>query len=294
MATAHPKNINKNTQLYYELMNSSLYHDPRFYREPVQDDTIGREEHEHVHVQEHEDASKPREHKEPRIIIYSSPTVTWSVACWGDEHEPVGEHVKKYRGKRSDLSDAYYSDCDDEVVVLSKIEAGVLGIFVWGATYYNNMQLGHLACALAKSINVTSSAIAALADEMGEIRKSVLQNHLATDYILLRMGHGCEEFDGLCCFDIKDKSQFIESKLKALHNITTHLTDSNALRHIWHVLTSWLPDFGWLKEMFLGIVIILIIGLISCIRVKSIPLCELCFRCCKAKKPEVKRKIFSQ
>ncbi|KAG8134145.1 hypothetical protein E2320_011843 [Naja naja] len=130
MATAHAKNINKNTKLYYEVINSSLYHDLRFYREPVPDDTVVREEH------------------EPHIIIYTYPTLRWPVAHWGAEHESIGEHVKKHRGKRSDLSDAYSSDCDDEVVVLSKVEA-------------------------------------ALADEMGEIRKSVLQYRVAFDYILL-------------------------------------------------------------------------------------------------------------
>ncbi|KAG8147216.1 hypothetical protein E2320_022713, partial [Naja naja] len=233
MATADTKNINKETKLYYEVMNSSLYHDPGFYREPVSDDTVEREEHEHSQVHEHEDASK---HKEPHIIIYTYPTVHWPVARWGAaEHEPVDEHVKKYRGKRSALSDAYSANCDDEVVVLSKVEAGILGIFAWGATYYNNLQLGHLACALAKSINI-------------------------------------------------------------LHNITTHLThvtDSNALKNIWNGLTSWLPDLTWIKEVFLGIVIIIVIGLISCICIQCMPMCKLFFHCCRLKNG-VKCKSFSQ
>ncbi|KAG8147221.1 hypothetical protein E2320_022721 [Naja naja] len=262
MATAHAKNINKETKLYYEVMNSSLYHDPRFFREPVLDDTVERDGHVHSHVHEHEAESK-----------HAYPTVHWL----------------KYRGKRSVLSDAYSEDCNDEVEVLSKVEAGFLGIFTWGATYYNNLQLGHLACALAKSINVTSSAIAALADEMGEIRKSVLQNRVAIDYVLLRMGHGCKEFDGMCCFDISDKAHFIESKLKVLYNITmhlTHITDSNAFKKIWDGLTSWLPDLTWLKEVFFGVVIIIVIGLISCICIQCMPVCKLFFRCCKVTKPK--------
>ncbi|KAG8147162.1 hypothetical protein E2320_022873, partial [Naja naja] len=233
IATAHAKNINKETKLYYEVMNSSLYHDAQFFRETVSDDTVER------------DASK---HKEPHIIIYTYPTV----------------------------------------VVLSKVEAGFLGIFAWGATYYNNLQLGHLVSALAKSINVTLSAIAALADKMGEIRKSVLQNRVAIDYILLIMGHGCEEFNGMCCFDISDKAHFIESKLKVLHNITMHLThiaDSNAFKKIWDGLTSWLPDLTWLKEVFLGVIII-VIGLILCICIQCMPVCKLFFRCCKVTKPK--------
>ncbi|KAG8132984.1 hypothetical protein E2320_010806 [Naja naja] len=103
---------------------------------------------------EHEDTSK---HKEPHIIIYTFPNVHWFVVQWGAS-EHVDKHEKVYRGKRSTLSDAYSEDCNDEVVVFSKVEAGFLGIFSWGATYYNNLQLGHLACALAGSINETSTA----------------------------------------------------------------------------------------------------------------------------------------
>lgn len=120
-----------------------------------------------------------------------------------------------YRGKRDTLHEAFDAGCNDEVVVLNKVQAGLLGMFPWMATQYNQLQLGHLACALAKSINETSFAIAALADEMGEIRKSLLQNREAIDYMLLRMGHGCEEFQGTCYFNISDNSQFIESKLKS-------------------------------------------------------------------------------
>uniref|UniRef100_A0A2D4NSG2 Uncharacterized protein n=1 Tax=Micrurus surinamensis TaxID=129470 RepID=A0A2D4NSG2_MICSU len=96
-----------------------------------------------------------------------------------------------------------------------------------------------------------------------------------------------EEVYNMYCFVIQDKSPFIESKLKVLHNITTHLThitESNAFGHIWHYLTSWLPDFGWLKILFIGICVAIIIGIVSCICVKSLTLCELCTRCCTGKK----------
>lgn len=113
------------------------------------------------------------------------------------------------------------------------------------------MQLGHLAYVLAKSINVTSVIITAMVDEMGEIRKSVLQNCVLIDYLLLRLGHGCMDL--------------------------THITNSNIFGYIWPFLTFWLPDFGWLKMLFIGIFVVIIIGIISCICVKSLSLCELCF-----------------
>uniref|UniRef100_A0A2D4LRE5 Uncharacterized protein n=1 Tax=Micrurus spixii TaxID=129469 RepID=A0A2D4LRE5_9SAUR len=103
------------------------------------------------------------------------------------------------------------------------------------------------------------------------------------EYLLLRLGHGCEDV----LFVIQDKSQYIESKLNGLNNVTAnvpHITDSNTFGHNWLFLTFWRPDFGWLKMLFIEIFVIIIIGIISCICVKSLTLCKLCSRCCKAEK----------
>ncbi|KFW60622.1 hypothetical protein AS28_00072, partial [Pygoscelis adeliae] len=40
----------------------------------------------------------------------------------------------------------------------------------------------------------------------------------AIDFLLLAHGHGCEEFAGMCCFNLTDKSQSIQSKLKELQD----------------------------------------------------------------------------
>uniref|UniRef100_A0A2D4IX74 Uncharacterized protein n=1 Tax=Micrurus lemniscatus lemniscatus TaxID=129467 RepID=A0A2D4IX74_MICLE len=87
MAIAHAKNINENTQLYSEVMNSSLYHDYRYYKEPV-DDTDGKE---HGSIPEYADVPKQKGNKEPHIIIYTSPKLKWPVVKVGagiEEKDP--------------------------------------------------------------------------------------------------------------------------------------------------------------------------------------------------------------
>ncbi|XP_074843047.1 ubiquitin-fold modifier 1 isoform X4 [Carettochelys insculpta] len=43
---------------------------------------------------------------------------------------------------------------------------------------------------------VYSKTLQALNQELGEVRKGVIQNHMAIDYLLLRHGHKCSEFEG--------------------------------------------------------------------------------------------------
>ncbi|KGL89682.1 hypothetical protein N301_15750, partial [Charadrius vociferus] len=38
----------------------------------------------------------------------------------------------------------------------------------------------------------------------------------AIDYLLLRHNHGCEEFKGMCCFNLSDNSQLVEKKIQHL------------------------------------------------------------------------------
>ncbi|KFW75139.1 hypothetical protein N305_04482, partial [Manacus vitellinus] len=44
----------------------------------------------------------------------------------------------------------------------------------------------------------------------------------AIDFLLLVQGHGCEEFEGMCCMNLSDHSQSIYQKLKEMQG---HLND---------------------------------------------------------------------
>ncbi|KFQ22044.1 hypothetical protein N332_12170, partial [Mesitornis unicolor] len=38
----------------------------------------------------------------------------------------------------------------------------------------------------------------------------------AIDFLLLAQGHGCEEFDGMCCMNLSDHSESIHKKIQWL------------------------------------------------------------------------------
>ncbi|KFV71229.1 hypothetical protein N307_02375, partial [Dryobates pubescens] len=42
----------------------------------------------------------------------------------------------------------------------------------------------------------------------------------AIDFLLLTHGHGCEDFEGMCYFNLSDHSQTIHKKLAWLENHT--------------------------------------------------------------------------
>ncbi|KFW05164.1 hypothetical protein N326_05733, partial [Eurypyga helias] len=44
------------------------------------------------------------------------------------------------------------------------------------------------------------------------------------DFLLLAQGHGCEDFEGLCCMNLSDHSEPIHKKLKTLHENMNKLT----------------------------------------------------------------------
>ena len=76
---------------------------------------------------------------------------------------------------------------------------------------------------MAKALNATSQAISAISQELGQVREAVLENRAAIDYLLLRHNHGCEEFKGLCYFNLTDSSQLIEHKIKQVNDVVSYV-----------------------------------------------------------------------
>ena len=83
---------------------------------------------------------------------------------------------------------------------------------------YLNVEVRRLVCAMAKALNATSRAISAISQELGQVlvRDAVLENCAAIEYLLVGHNLGCEEFKGLCCFNLTDNSQLIEHKVKQI------------------------------------------------------------------------------
>ncbi|KFO57554.1 hypothetical protein N302_09334, partial [Corvus brachyrhynchos] len=45
----------------------------------------------------------------------------------------------------------------------------------------------------------------------------------AIDFLLLAHGHGCDEFEGLCCMTLSDHSLSIHANIQALRNSVSKL-----------------------------------------------------------------------
>ncbi|KAF6114629.1 hypothetical protein HJG60_010590 [Phyllostomus discolor] len=112
-----------------------------------------------------------------------------------------------------------------------------------------NVEMGRLACAMAKPSSATSQAIS---QELGQVREAVLENHTAIDYLFLRRNHGCEELEGLCCFNLTDNSQLTEHKVKQVKEVVFKIKQREEFFGIdLSELTSWLPGVPGLERPLL-------------------------------------------
>lgn len=163
------------------------------------------------------------------------------------------------------------SDCESDVTLLSKTEVMALALSLVGVPALSKrtyMDLRKVACILAKSVNLTSSLIASLTED---IRAAVIQNRVAIDYLLLRAGQGCESFQGLCCFNLTNNENYIEAKLAKLKILASHISQDPEGWN-WSWLTSWLPDFrSWGRKivqilLFVLFAFILISLIFQCVK----------------------------
>ncbi|KAF6339818.1 hypothetical protein mRhiFer1_008081 [Rhinolophus ferrumequinum] len=103
--------------------------------------------------------------------------------------------------------------CDSDIHLFSPAEYIPLSLFVVPAmTIALNVEISHIACSMAKALNATSQAIHTMNQELGQVGEVVLENQAAKDYLLLKHNQGCEDFKGLCCFNLSDNSHLIEDK----------------------------------------------------------------------------------
>jgi len=64
-----------------------------------------------------------------------------------------------------------------------------------------------------KQASVTTKVLQSLLEDQGSLRHAVLQNKAAIDFLLLAQGHGCEDFEGMCCMNLSDRSKSIHKQL---------------------------------------------------------------------------------
>lgn len=70
--------------------------------------------------------------------------------------------------------------------------------------------------------SLTLTAISDLLEE--EVTRNVtLQNQAAIVFLLLAHRHGCQEFEGLCCFNITEKSQSIHALISKMRDLVQEI-----------------------------------------------------------------------
>ncbi|XP_056179594.1 uncharacterized protein LOC130142143 [Falco biarmicus] len=148
--------------------------------------------------------------------------------------------------------------CNDRVDLQSLTANVLASIFIPGAMtalYAKNMR--RLACWGEKQFNLTSKILSSLLLDVDNVRHDTLQNRAAIDFLLLAHGHGCEDFEGMCCMNLSDHSISMHKKLSQLNGKMKHiLADDNPFDE----LLRGFGITGWLKTLLMeGIRFVIII-----------------------------------
>ncbi|XP_042328110.1 uncharacterized protein LOC121933000 [Sceloporus undulatus] len=137
------------------------------------------------------------------------------------------------RSKRSAGLHTLDESCDSSVKIMSPGEYLALGISIVGVpglAVGSAKTIGKLACWAVKSLNTTSTAISLLNQEQSELRRGLLQNRAAIDYLLLLHHKECDEvpgLEGMCCFTITDNRQRIDRQLKTMKELAQSIRKSS-------------------------------------------------------------------
>ncbi|KAK4811011.1 hypothetical protein QYF61_015715 [Mycteria americana] len=160
-------------------------------------------------------------------------------------------------------------DCDDELALLSTTERVFLSLLIPGGAAGRALkQVGQLACWAKKQAKVTTQVIETLLEDQNSLRHAILQNRAAIDFLLLAQGHGCEDFEGMCCMNLSDHSESIHKQLRWLKEHANKIRQNQGFFDEWLTslfgsLPSWLK--GLLAEGLRLLIILVIIGLCFCV-----------------------------
>lgn len=119
-------------------------------------------------------------------------------------------------------------------------------------------EINKLACSFSNTANLTAQVLAEINQEMKELQTSALQNRAATDFLLLKHHLGCQQFPGMCCFNITDYSNVIQQQIDEMKKEINKIQMDN----FWPDLKNWFP---WLTSLEGPIICILLLVIVPCI-----------------------------
>ncbi|XP_063280669.1 uncharacterized protein LOC134565150 [Prinia subflava] len=160
-------------------------------------------------------------------------------------------------------------NCDSEIVHWSKSKGVAVTIFApWVSIAKNMGELAHLECWVAKQSKLTSKALYNLLQDEDLTRQATLQNRAAIDYLLLLHGHTCEEFEGLCCFNLSSRAEDTKQILRQMQDMVGQIKKETS-DWLTNIFSGWGLS-GWLGSilrtillfMFIILLILVAFGLI--------------------------------
>ncbi|XP_044131955.1 uncharacterized protein LOC122925667 [Bufo gargarizans] len=180
------------------------------------------------------------------------------------------------------LGEALPSDCDSAVHLFSEAEYVSLAVSlvgVPGLATANHRQLSKIACALAKGLNHTSSALYELLIDLQGTRQAVLQNRLTIDYLLLKHNMGCDSFEGMCCFNLSDHAKSIQDHIKAVSELAKDIK-RDISQNWWDWFFGWLPGTAFIQRLTVTIVGVIMCMITLCCCAQCIPnILSMCRAC---------------
>ncbi|XP_072184209.1 syncytin-A-like [Excalfactoria chinensis] len=183
----------------------------------------------------------------------------------------LAKDMARTRKKRNIYS--LTANCGDKVRLwrpTARIFASVLAPGV--AAAHTLKEIERLACWSIKQANTTSAMLSDLLADVDSIRHAVLQNRAAIDFLLLAQGHGCKDFEGMCCFNLSDHSESLHKKLEWLREHTNKIGIQKDPLGDW--LEGW---FGKIAPWFKQLLVMIVIGLLIFL---ALMLCVPClFHC---------------
>ncbi|TRZ10392.1 hypothetical protein HGM15179_016713, partial [Zosterops borbonicus] len=88
-------------------------------------------------------------------------------------------------------------------------------------------------------------------------RQATLQNRAAIDYLLLLHHHTCEEFEGLCCFNLTSRAENVRQSIQKIKDMV-HQIQQESKDWFDQLFGNWGLS-GWVNSLVKTLVIILIV-----------------------------------
>ena len=135
--------------------------------------------------------------------------------------------------------------------------------------------------------NATTDALRAIQEEVSPLSKAVLQNRMALDRLTAKEGGVCTIINqSRCAYSKKDLR--IERDWWKVWEQTKVLPRTSQDDPSWegdlrNLLTSWLLNLGWLKQLFLVCILLVLLGGFTCVMMR----CSACLCRSTRKKKEI-------